>query len=296
MKNNLILSADIGGTHISCAVVDIEKESIVPNTKITAPVDSSADAGSILAALGSAVKETCLHGSSCTGAAFSIPGPFDYGKGISLIRGVGKYESLYGMDLKRFFSQTAGLEEEKIQFINDASAFALGEYHAGNGKNCARMTAITLGTGFGSTFLDSGKIVSDSPDVPEGGMFWNIPYKNSIADDYFSTRWFIESYFQATGIKAENVKEIALMHKHNKGAQKVFNEFAFNLSSFLMPWLSLFGTEKLIIGGKIALAADLFVPLIEYAFENEKLKTKIEISKLWDDAPIIGAANLFRKD
>ena len=149
-------------------------------------------------------------------------------------------------------------------------------------------------TGFGSTFLDNGKIVTDSPDVPLGGMFWNIPYKKGIADDYFSSRWFKETYFQATGIKAENVKEIAMAHKHNKGAQKVFNEFSFNLASFLMPWLNLYGTEKLIIGGKIALASGLFVPLMEYAFENEKMGTKIEITQLWEDAPIIGAANLFK--
>lgn len=295
MDNNLILSADIGGTHITCAIVDIDRESIIPFSRVTVPVDSASGAGSVLAAWRSAVKEACQLGGICKGAAISIPGPFDYEKGISLIKGVGKYDSVFGMDLRSFFSEAAGLPPENIKFINDASAFALGEYYAGSGKKCGRITAITLGTGFGSTFLNDGKIVSDSSDVPLGGMFWNIPYKKGIADDYFSTRWFIESYFEAAGIKAGNVKEIAMAHKHNKGAQKVFNEFAFNLSSFLMPWLNLFGTEKLIIGGKIALAAELFVPLMEYAFENEKMNTKIEISQLWEDAPIIGAANLFKQ-
>ena len=57
----------------------------------------------------------------------AFPGPFDYAKGICLLRGLDKYDALYGVDLRRAFSRGSGIAPEDILFTNDASAFALGE-------------------------------------------------------------------------------------------------------------------------------------------------------------------------
>ncbi|MCO7108130.1 hypothetical protein NIA69_01630 [Gemmiger formicilis] len=43
------------------------------------------------------------------------------------LQGLDKYDALYGCNLRRAFSEISGLPEQRIQFINDAAAFALGK-------------------------------------------------------------------------------------------------------------------------------------------------------------------------
>jgi len=87
------------------------------------------------------------------------------------------------------------LSEIPISFYNDATCFAVGEANSNLNKNYKRILALTLGTGFGSTFIDQGEIIINRHDVPSGGMLWNCPYdETSIADDWFSTRGLINIY------------------------------------------------------------------------------------------------------
>ncbi|CAF4123257.1 unnamed protein product [Rotaria sordida] len=87
------------------------------------------------------------------------------------------------------------LSEIPISFYNDATCFAIGEAISVHNRNYERILALTLGTGFGSTFIDRCEIIINRSDVPSGGMLWNCPYeKNSIADDWFSTRGLIKIY------------------------------------------------------------------------------------------------------
>lgn len=81
------------------------------------------------------------------------------------------------------------LAELPITFENDARCFALGEAIRENQKNYRRILALTLGTGFGSTFLNEKQVILDGDDVPPGGMLWNYPYdRHSISDQWFSSR------------------------------------------------------------------------------------------------------------
>ena len=87
------------------------------------------------------------------------------------------------------------LPDIPIAFYNDATCFALGEANSEQNRDRKRILALTLGTGFGSTFIDQGEIILERDDVPPGGMLWNFPYDGqSIADDWFSTRGLMKIY------------------------------------------------------------------------------------------------------
>ena len=94
------------------------------------------------------------------------------------------------------------LNPNQITFLNDAACFALGEYKYGSLKESPsqKCICITVGTGFGSTFLDyGGRILTEvTESVPENGWLYNQAFKDGIAEDYFSDKWILKQYEKLT--------------------------------------------------------------------------------------------------
>lgn len=296
MGKNIAIGADIGGSHISCAAVDLDSGRILRETISERAVNNQAQAAEIISVWSSCVKEA-LHKTGMEkvkGIGFATPGPFDYVKGISYIKGVSKYENLYGFNIgDAILSNIEDSENLSIRFINDASSFAVGEAWAGKGAGFKRSMCITLGTGLGSAFIDNKIPVVDGPEVPRIGCVYHLPYGDSIADDYFTTRWFIGRYKQATGKELSGVKELSLLAGTEKVVQDLFREFAVNLGIFLAPWLKKFRAEILIIGGNISHAYNIFGDDFRNSLVSEGWTGRVEVSELKEDAAFLGSAYLF---
>jgi glucokinase len=162
----------------------------------------------------------------------------------------------------------------------------------GTSVGTKKSVAITLGTGFGSAFIDEGIPVVDRADTPRMGCVWHLPVKEGIADDYFSTRWYTKQYETLTGIAVPGVKEIAEAARKDPKVAALFTEFGTNIGLFLGEWLNKFQAEVLVIGGNMAGAADLFMPAFEQSLKGLDCKTRIAWSELKEDAAIIGSARL----
>ena len=294
VQNNLILGIDIGGQHITCSLVNLDTGSVIDETRVMSSVNPNAYANDILKIWCDSILMSCSYGLKPEGLGVAMPGPFDYENGISKIKGVGKYDALYDLNIKEIFSSVSGLPPDRIKFMNDASCFALGEYHAGAGVKSDRMIAVTLGTGFGSTFISGGQIITEGKGVPHGGMFWDVPYKTGIADDYFSTRWFVESYYKLSEGKVGGVYEIARLYDSDKFAKILFDEFASAFAEFLMPYFKDFNPDVFVVGGNIAHASGLFFPKLIEECKINNINVKIALSELWEDAALIGSGFLFK--
>ncbi len=295
MKHKIALGADIGGSHITCAAVDLESFSVIRETVTEKPVDNKAPADEIIRIWAKALSEAMEKNpeGKPEGIGFGMPGPFDYVKGISYIKGVAKYENLYGCDVKTAVSRALGMTDDfPVRFINDVSSFAVGEALVGKAAGVDRSVSITLGTGFGSAFISNRIPVVDGPDVPKLGCVYHLPYKDNIADDYFSTRWFIGSYKKLTGNEAEGVKELADLAPGDPAAMKLFKTFGNDLGVFLAPWLKKFRTEMLVVGGNISHAYNLFGTIFEKSLEKEGCGCRVSLSELKEDAALIGSAYL----
>jgi glucokinase len=222
-----------------------------------------------------------------------MPGPFDYVKGICYIRGVAKYESLYGFNITDAISGKLGIHDGfLIRFMNDASAFAVGEAWAGSASDFNRSVSITLGTGFGSAFISKRIPIVDGPEVPKLGCIYHIPYKDGIADDYFSTRGLLSRYKILTGKELNGVKELAARAATDKLVMDLFTDFGDNAGLFLVPWLKKFRAEILVIGGNISHAYNLFGDVFEERLRKEDCSCEVAISKLKEDAALLGSAYL----
>ncbi len=296
---NIAIGVDIGGSHITAIAVDMTANRIINGSRAESPVDNKAEADVILAVWSDTLTQVMrgIQIFNLRGIGFAMPGPFDYVSGICLIRGVPKYEKLYGVNVGKAIGSRLGLPCDcRVRFMNDASSFAVGEAWAGKAAGYHRMMAITLGTGFGSAFLEDRIPVVEGDRVPKMGCVYHLPFGNGIADDYFSTRWFTARYREVTGQEAAGVREVAMMAGRAPEVKEIFSEFGTGLGGFLAPWLIRFGAEILVIGGNISHSFNLFGPAMENTLRREGCDTIIAISELKEDAALLGSAYLLDDD
>lgn len=295
MTKNIAIGTDIGGSHITCAAVDMVTGKIIRETITERSVDNQALASAIIGtwsdALSSALAKVPME--NVKGIGFAMPGPFDYVKGISYIKGVAKYENLYGLNITEAISRNLGIKDGfLIRYMNDASSFAVGEAWAGSASKYNRSLSITFGTGFGSAFISKQIPIVDGPEVPKLGCIYHIPYRDGIADDYFSTRGLLGRYKKLTGNELKGVKELAAMAPADRLVTDLFTDFGDNAGIFLAPWLKKFKAEILVIGGNISLAYNLFGDVFEDRLKKEEWYGDVALSTLKEDAALLGSAYL----
>ena len=283
MKKNIAIGTDIGGSHISCAAIDLDSGNILRETLTEKAVNNQAHANVIIAIWAEALSAVLakIPIEEVKGIGFAMPGPFDYVKGICYIKGVAKYENLYGFNITDAISSSLDVPDDfLIRYMNDASAFAVGEAWAGCASKVNRSLSITLGTGFGSAFISNHIPIVDGNEVPKLGCVYHLPYKDGIADDYFSTRGLLGRYKSLTGKELNGVKEIAALAATDKITSDLFKDFGDNMGLFLAPWLKKFKAEIVVIGGNVSNAYSLFGDDFESRLKKENCNSRVALSKL----------------
>src|SRR5690554_4755672 len=93
---------DIGGSHIAAGLVDIKKGNEVVNffqQPLNKNVSAEQFVGKILGSI-LAISKNLTSFKEVNGIGISMPGPFDYAKGVCKIEGVNKFDSVFGLDMK----------------------------------------------------------------------------------------------------------------------------------------------------------------------------------------------------
>ena len=295
MEKIIAIGADIGGSHITSAAIDLKSGNILRETITEREVNNQASASTIIGVWADALSGALskVPSENVKGIGFAMPGPFDYVKGICYIKGVAKYENLYGLNISDAIASKLVVPHDfLIRFMNDASSFAVGEAWAGSAKNAARSLSITLGTGFGSAFIADRIPIVDGPLVPKIGCVYHLPYRNGIADDYFSTRGLLGRYKESTGKELNGVKELAELASNDEVIMRLFRDFGEKLGIFLAPWLKGFEAEILVIGGNISHAYNLFGKYFEQSLKEQNCNCEVALSQLKEDAALLGSAYL----
>lgn len=296
---NFAIGVDIGGSHVTCRLIDLSSHQFVEGAYSRMAVDSQGSADDILHTWAVAIRESCRSFSlpELAGIGFAMPGPFDYPGGVAWFRNVKKFDALYGMNIRSEMQNRLGLPAVfPVRFLNDAACFAIGESYQGEAALHPRILAITLGTGFGTTFLDNHLPVAGQYGIPGDGFLYRVPFQDSVADDYFSTRWFLKEYEAVTGMNATGVKALADRAASDAAIAALFNTFGNNLGIFLVPWLENFKAGCLVIGGNISASYPLFKDELLRIFRENGLTVSVTISSLGEDAALSGSASLCDND
>jgi glucokinase len=297
MPHPISIGADIGGTHITCAAVRMHEGELLEETLSRATYDHSAPAEVILQSWANALNRSIakLNGAELAGIGFAIPGPFDYLNGVSRMEH--KFKNLFGIPIPAALHPLLNVRSElPMRFLNDASSFAVGEAWLGEGRGYNKVVVITLGTGFGSAFIEQGVPVVSGDSVPKEGCMWHLPFKEGIADEYFSTRWFTTEYQKLTGTTIAGVKDLIEQTKTDALAKSLFMQFGKNLAECLAEPLQHFGAEILIMGGNISNALPLFRDELREGLEQAGVSVKTVVSRHSEHAALIGSARLLEED
>lgn len=243
---------EVGGSHVTAAVVSSDTWAV--DVVDRAELESRKAAEVVLDQLAAAARKLPL----ANGLAVALPGPFDFATGVAWYRGQGKFDNLYGYNVGERLCDL--LDLDRILFMNDAEAFAVGEWTAGAVRGVERCVGVTIGTGIGTAFLADGRVVREGETVPPGGELYKTSYDGKPLEDWISARAILRAYFARTGREEPEigVKEIADRAREGADdARDVLLEAFGVLAAALTPWLERFGVTNVVLGGSISGAFDL---------------------------------------
>ena len=131
MNRKFCIALDVGGTSIKSAIV-CDEGFLVNGSRKDTPINAKDSSKEIIQTFVNLFQSLIEFGDTqnllISGIGIGFPGPFDYENGISLIRDLDKYESIYGINLKDEFRKHLKLNNDlQIVFENDGWVFTRGE-------------------------------------------------------------------------------------------------------------------------------------------------------------------------
>lgn len=296
---------EIGGTHVTAALVDLADRAVLPGSTRRRPLDSEGTAEQTVQAILRCGAGLPAQAGAPWGVA--LPGPFDYEGGIALYAGVGKFDALYGVDLRAALVEGLPREPGSVSFLNDADAFVLGEWLSGAAADSRRCAGITLGTGVGSAFLADGVLCEEGPGVPPQGRVDLLEIAGHPLEELVSRRAIRAAYRHRTGADGTepgggggaagtpDVAEIAA--RAGDGdllAQSVLRTAFEALGETLGPLLRDFGATVLVVGGSMTGSWELIGPMLRDGLMRtggtQWARLDVRVAAKPDHAALIGAA------
>jgi glucokinase len=282
---------EVGGTHVSSALVDADAGALVGPAH-RRDVDAAAPASDLIDAFVRVGRLLVAPDPAAWGVA--MPDPFDYRRGIARFDGVGKFDSLRGVDVRALLAERLPGRPRHILFLNDADAFTLGEWAYGAAAGSRRCVGLTLGTGVGSGWLVDGRIVSSGAGVPPDGRAHRLEVDGAPLEDTVSRRAIRRAYQQAGGDTDADVREIAEQARSGvRVASEVLQHAMRALGRALAPRVRDFGADIIVVGGSMARSWDLFGPWFIDGF-GAGPAPPVALARHPEDAALLGAARFAR--
>ena len=264
------LGIDIGGSHISAAVVANGK--VLAQKRVGIKIKTRKRFFTVLFDL---IESLIDRKIKSIGVGF--PSPIINGAAFEIHH----LPYLEGVNIKKEIERKFRI---KASVDNDANCFALAEAMLGAGKGKKSVVGITLGTGMGCGIVIDGKIYSGNTGA--AGEISKIPFKGGKLEDFANAK-FLKRW-------GDPKKLEDLAKKGNKKAKKAYAEFGKNLGTALSIVINTLDPEIIVLGGKISNAYSLFRKemineIRKNCYKYTAKKIKIVKSKLKDSA-VLGAA------
>ena len=243
-----IIGIDIGGTSIVGG--RIEGDIIV--AQVSADTHAQEGGEKTLDILKGVIRQLMTIDTRAIG--IGVPSVVDREKGIVYnVQNIKNWDEVY---LKSLLEAEFALP---VHIDNDANCFAYGEKIFGKGRDFENFVGITLGTGVGGGIIQDSHLLFDSNCG--SGEFGEIPYLDSILEEYCGSRFFIR-------ISGRSGYEIAVKAREGDPESiEIYNQYGKHISMLVKVILLILDPQAIIFGGSISRSFDLFS---EAMYENLK--------------------------
>lgn len=298
----LHLCFDLGGTKIKAALVSATGRIV---NEVSQQVDQSKGYQGLLKDFKSLADQ--LATGKFKSIAVASAGPLHPGRGelldpTNFFTG-GKSWGVLKLTaaLKKVFKQNVYLE-------NDAAAAALGEQWKGGHKKSDNLIAMTLGTGVGIGVIANGQLVRAGQGLhPEASHIpLNFEDKShrcgcgayGCIEAYVGGSHFTRKLGERLGRTLTGQEALLLANDGHPEALKAFRSYGEHLAYSIRTLSILFAAETVVLSGGFSHASPHFLQttravlpdLMTRYREGVDLLPEVRISKLQDDAGILGAA------
>ena len=149
-----VLAVDLGGSHITCAVV--REQVILAEAEVpTSATLLRSDLETIAALLHRCMAESSVEPASIRGLAIGFCGVVDGRRG-KILSTLNKYTDALNLDLHAW---ARAMFDAPLRIENDACLALLGEAYAGAARGVQDAVMVTLGTGIGGAAMLGGKLL-----------------------------------------------------------------------------------------------------------------------------------------
>ncbi len=319
------LGIDLGGTKILAGVIDLDSGEVLATAKKRTRTKQGVE--DLLDRLGDVAEEALaaakLHGGAVASVGVAAAGQVDPQRGVVLA--APNLGGLANIPIGESLGARLGLP---VRLGNDVQGAALGELMFGAGRGVDRLLCVFVGTGVGGALIGNGALDS-GPNATAGEIGHLIVHADGRYCGC-GGRGHLEAYASRTAMTKRLLEELrrgrpsllrdllreeGVDENASEGATirsgllaraieeqdgltlEVLHEAARYLGYGLASAINLYDPRRIVLGGGVIEAVPLLAELAGRIAKREALPVpgqavEIVVSKLGDDAGIVGAAIL----
>jgi len=309
VKKDINVGVDIGGTKINIGLIN-ETGEIIDRKKMAVERELHPDViiGLISQEINLLIEKNSLIIRDINSIGVGVPGTVDIKTGFV------EYCPNLGWEDVPASSIFQNFIKKEVYVAQDSRLAAWAEYLFGVGKKYSSILCVTLGTGIGCGIIVDGKIFNGAMNT--AGELGHMVFQKNGTQCICGNRGCLERYCSGTAIIeralqrfpqklhhlppiSESVFELA--YAGDKEGLDLINEVVEDLAIGIANAVSLISPEAVILSGGLCEHEELIIkPLKElvhrfgYYSWVRKHQLKVEKALMGSDAPMIGAAFLFK--
>jgi glucokinase len=276
-----VLAVDLGGTKTAMALVNVHGR-VTGKTKVPA-----------VHTLEQTVDQVAERAGEASAIGVIVPGIYDPRNGKAWA------PNLWGHDYVSLRDALAERISVTVAIGSDRTGYVLGEEWLGVARGCRDIVFVAVGTGIGVGIISNGRVIEGAHGIA-GAAGWMVLDRAWKPEYAHAGCWESEAAGPGVARRAGVESAEAVVAAARAGdlrAIEVMRETAEYLAMGIANLISVLDPEMVVLGGGLMQAGDLLLGEIRsrvsrWAQPVTVKLAKIELTKLGEDAGLLGAARL----
>jgi glucokinase len=293
LRGRFAVALDLGGTKLAAALIDVDGRIFHKRKMPTERSDPRRSVRQLADAARQVVDEAACPWEAIAAVGLDVPGIYFAETGEVWAPNLPGWDRLPVRDKLR--------RELPVPVVvdSDRAAYVLGEQWMGAAQGVSDVIFLAVGTGIGAGILSGGRLIRGAGDIA-GSVGW-FALDPRRKEDYGRTGCMeaeAAGPALARRLGAPSAEAVIEAARHgDEAALAAVRETAMYLAMGVANLISAFNPRMVVLGGGLMQAGDLFLEpvrreVLEWAQPISARQVRIELTRLGEDAGLLGAARL----